>query len=170
MAYEYKKLSEVDVVNSVDSDVNLIVEQNDEIKRMNIGDLPIPTGQVQADWNEEDETKASFIKNKPDLSNVGGSDSGSGSGGEVVIVDAAGSGYGYNATQLKEKFESGALVYIRTVYSGSYGVEYPKHLVISYNYVSERTISGILQPNQITLYYHNGLSGGTSLSVIKIYD
>lgn len=80
MAYEYKKLSEVEVADVVDSSVNLIVETNDEIKKLNIGDLPIGA-QEQADWNEEDATKASYIKNKPDLSQVGGS------GGGTTIVN-----------------------------------------------------------------------------------
>lgn len=71
MAYEYKKLSEVEAIDVADSSVNLIVETEDEIKKLNIGDLPI--GQEQSDWDEEDATKASFIKNKPDLSQVGGS-------------------------------------------------------------------------------------------------
>ena len=71
MAYEYKKLSEVEAIDVADSSVNLIVETEDEIKKLNIGDLPIG-GQEQADWNEEDATQASFIRNKPDLSQVGG--------------------------------------------------------------------------------------------------
>ena len=79
MSYEFKKLSEVEVTDVADSSVNLIVETNDDIKKLNIGDLPI--GQEQADWNEEDATKASFIKNKPDLSQVGGS------GGKITIID-----------------------------------------------------------------------------------
>lgn len=79
MAYEYKKLSEVEAIDVADSSVNLIVETEDEIKKLNIGDLPI--GQEQADWDEKDETKASFIKNKPDLSQVGGS------GGKITIID-----------------------------------------------------------------------------------
>jgi hypothetical protein len=78
MAYEYKKLSEVEAIDVADSSVNLIVETEDEIKKMNIGDLPI--GQEQADWEEKDETKASFIKNKPDLSQVGGS-------GKITIIN-----------------------------------------------------------------------------------
>lgn len=153
MAYEYKKLSEVDVVDSVDSSVNLLVEQGSDIKKMNIGDLPIPTGQAQADWNEEDETKPSFIKNKPDLSQVGGS-----GGGEVLIVDINYNGSiacAYNATQLKEKLESGTLIYIQTYYSGLMYYTNPRHLVVSYEYVPSYTASGTNHPALITLYYFN---------------
>jgi hypothetical protein len=79
MAYEYKKLSGVETTDTVGSSMNLIVETDGEIKKLNIGDLPIG-GQEQADWNEKDQTKASFIKNKPDL--VGGS-----GGGKTTIIN-----------------------------------------------------------------------------------
>ena len=123
MAYEYKKLSEVDAVESVDSSVNLLVEQGSDIKKMNIGDLPIPTGQVQADWNEEDGTKPSFIKNKPDLSQVGG-----GSGGEVIVINVDymfqspdwhyADGTVITPESLRDKLNEGATVYISRFESG----------------------------------------------------
>ena len=169
MAYEYKKLSEVDVVNSVDSDVNLIVEQNDKIKKMNIGDLPIPTGQVQADWNEEDGTKPSFIKNKPDLSQVGGS-----GGGEVIVikVDYSGNadwtyadGTAMTPETLRDKFEAGAIVYVSANQSG-YGdgtdIAVQMMSVIQYAYVPQFLIQSMVEyytPSQIELYYYGKLWG-----------
>lgn len=163
MAYEYKKLSEVDAITSADSDVNLIVEHNDEIKKLSINDLPIPTGQVQADWNEEDETKASFIKNKPDLSQVGGS------GGEFIWikVDYNGNadwtyadGTAITPETLKKKFESGANVYVSHLSSG-YGdgtnVAYHMSHVVQYVYVPRFEISGSLTRECIELYYYSKL-------------
>lgn len=120
MAYEYKKLSEVKAIDVADSSVNLIVETEDEIKKLNIGDLPI--GQEQADWNEKDETKASFIKNKPDLSQVGGNSS-----SEVIVIkaDLGGNvdwtyadGTVITAESLRDKLDNGAIVYIAETYSG----------------------------------------------------
>ena len=122
MAHEYKKLSEVEVIDVADSSVNLIVETNDEIKKLNIDDLPIG-GQEQADWNEEDETKPSFIKNKPDLSQVGGS-----SGGEVIVINTDknflnadwhyADGTVITPESLRDKLEAGAQVYIKRPESG----------------------------------------------------
>jgi hypothetical protein len=108
MAYEYKKLSEVEAIDVADSSVNLIVETEDKIKKLNIGDLPI--GQEQADWEEEDETKASFIKNKPDLSQVGGS------GAAITIVNLN-SNYPSAASVNRMTFEdTGELVTMEKLY------------------------------------------------------
>lgn len=161
MAYEYKKLSEVEVTDVADSSVNLIVETEDEIKRLNIGDLPI--GQEQADWEEEDETKASFIKNKPDLSQVGGS-----GGGEFIWIKVSYNGvadwtYADGTTitpeSLKEKIESGANVYISHLASGyGDGTNSAYHMgrVIHYAYVPEFVnMSGYLDPSYLKLGYYS---------------
>lgn len=74
MAYNYTKLSDVTLVDSVVKP-NILVEDGGEIKRIpssNIVTSGSPTQQVRADWAEEDETSLAFILNKPDLSNVGG--------------------------------------------------------------------------------------------------
>lgn len=70
MAHEFVKLSTVDMVSSVNDDVNILVEQEDSIKRMNIADIP---QRPQADWNETNESSPAYILNKPDFSSVGGS-------------------------------------------------------------------------------------------------
>ena len=69
----YIKLNEVEIVNS-SIDSNVLIEENGEIKRMPVENLAV--SQVQADWNETDATKSSFILNKPE--SLGG-------GGKVVV-------------------------------------------------------------------------------------
>ena len=61
----FTKLSEVNLVEDVNESTSVLVEENSEIKR-------VPKSKIgaQADWNEEDETKPSFILNKP--SKLGG--------------------------------------------------------------------------------------------------
>jgi len=75
MAYEYTKLSEVEILESPSSP-NILVEDNGEIVRVPSSNLTTSAAQVQADWNETDSDSPAFILNKPDLSSSGGSDSG----------------------------------------------------------------------------------------------
>lgn len=168
MAYEYKKLSEVTAIDAVDSAVNLLVEQNDEIKRVNVDKLPIPT-QTQADWNEEDETSPSFIKNKPDLSQVGGS--GSGGSVEIIVIDNIFGSVSsqFNGTELKDKLEAGAQVYIKSYYSGTYGVVHPKSLVVGYTYQPSYEMSGMMYPASLTLYYYD-ITYTVNISNLTISD
>jgi hypothetical protein len=160
VAYEYKKLSEVEAIDIADSSVNLIVETEDEIKKLNIGDLPIG-GQEQADWNEEDETKASFIKNKPDLSNI--DSGGSSSGGEVIIIKVDNNymspdwhyadGTDITLLSLKAKLEAGAIVYIERYITG-YGAGNEDIQVIGFRYRSSFTdTSGYYEKSNLILYF-----------------
>lgn len=61
MEMEFTKLSEVPVTDNPTDEASVLIEEAGEIKRTPksaIGD--------QADWNETDETKPSFILNKPE--------------------------------------------------------------------------------------------------------
>lgn len=69
MAYTYKKLTDVELVESA-VEPNLLIEDNGDIKKISASNIAVP--QVKADWDEEDETSPAFIMNKPDLSKVGG--------------------------------------------------------------------------------------------------
>lgn len=70
MAYTYKKLSDVEFVESA-VEPNILIEDEGEIKKISASNIAVP--QVRADWDEEDETSAAYILNKPDLSqSVGG--------------------------------------------------------------------------------------------------
>lgn len=65
MAYEFVKVSDVEVVENPSTNVNVIVEDGGDIKK-----VPKSAIGAQADWNETDETKPAFIMNKPE--NLGG--------------------------------------------------------------------------------------------------
>jgi hypothetical protein len=69
MAYTYKKLTDVELVESA-VEPNLLIEDGGDIKKISASNIAVP--QVRADWNEEDATSLAFIMNKPDLSEVGG--------------------------------------------------------------------------------------------------
>lgn len=62
MAYEFTRLSDVPMSDSVSDECSVLVEDGGEIKRTiksNIG-----KEQVQADWNQTDPTQPDYIKNK----------------------------------------------------------------------------------------------------------
>ena len=69
MAYTYKKLSDVEFVESA-VEPNILIEDEGEIKKISASNIAAP--QVRADWDEEDETSAAYILNKPDFSQSGG--------------------------------------------------------------------------------------------------
>lgn len=57
---EFKRLSDVDMVNTVDQAVTVLIEKDGVIKR-----APKNEVNVQADWAETDSSSPAFIKNKP---------------------------------------------------------------------------------------------------------
>lgn len=57
---EFKRLSDVDLVNEVSENANVLVEENGEIKKVSKVEIG-----PQADWNEENEASPAFILNKP---------------------------------------------------------------------------------------------------------
>ena len=67
MSYEFIKLSEVEQVET-SYNANLIIEENGEIKRLPVDKVGGGHQQVQADWNETDDTSPAYIANKPDFS------------------------------------------------------------------------------------------------------
>lgn len=69
MAYNYKKLTDVALVESAETP-NLLIEEGGDIKKIPSSNLV--TLQTKADWEETDPNSAAFILNKPDLSQVGG--------------------------------------------------------------------------------------------------
>lgn len=69
MAYNYKKLTDVDLVESATTP-NLLIEEGGDIKKISASNLVTP--QTKADWDETDPNSFAFILNKPDLSQVGG--------------------------------------------------------------------------------------------------
>ena len=69
MAYNYKKLADVNLVESA-VEPNILIEDSGDIKKISAPNLV--TTQVKADWEETDPNSAAFILNKPDLSHAGG--------------------------------------------------------------------------------------------------
>ena len=69
MAYTYKKLTDVALVESAETP-NLLIEEGGDIKKIPSSNLVIP--QTKADWEETDPNSFAFILNKPDLSQAGG--------------------------------------------------------------------------------------------------
>ena len=69
MAYTYKKLADVTLVESA-AEPNILIEDSGDIKKISAPNLV--TTQVKADWEETDPNSAAFILNKPDLSQTGG--------------------------------------------------------------------------------------------------
>ena len=69
MAYTYKKLTDVTLVESAEAP-NILIEDNGDIKKISSSNLVTP--QTKADWEETDPNSFAFILNKPDLSQAGG--------------------------------------------------------------------------------------------------
>lgn len=69
MAYTYKKLTDVALVESAEAP-NLLIEEGGDIKKISSSNLVTP--QTKADWEETDPNSFAFILNKPDLSQAGG--------------------------------------------------------------------------------------------------
>ena len=69
MAYTYKKLTDVTLVESAEMP-NILIEDDGDIKKISSSNLVTP--QTKADWEETDPNNAAFILNKPDLSQASG--------------------------------------------------------------------------------------------------
>ena len=69
MAYTYKKLTDVALVESAEAP-NILIEEGGDIKKISSSNLVTP--QTKADWEETDPNSFAFILNKPDLSQAGG--------------------------------------------------------------------------------------------------
>lgn len=69
MAYTYKKLADVPLVESAEAP-NLLIEEGGDVKKISSSNLVTP--QTKADWEETDPNSSAFILNKPDLSQIGG--------------------------------------------------------------------------------------------------
>ena len=69
MAYTYKKLADVTLVESA-AEPNILIEDSGDIKKISASNIATP--QTRADWEETDPNSLAFILNKPDLSQTGG--------------------------------------------------------------------------------------------------
>ena len=152
MAYTYKKLTDVDLVESAETP-NLLIEEGGDIKKISASNLVTP--QTKADWDETDPNSAAFILNKPDLSQAGGAN--------VVTYTISGTGLWLNGAaptrqSIIDEWNKGSILRIdetNSLSGGSLGaVSNIKYLLGS----------GGSSLNTVTIYYY---SDGTlkSLSI-----
>lgn len=150
MAYTYKKLTDVTLVESAGMP-NLLIEDGGDIKKISASNLVTP--QTKADWKETDPNSSAFILNKPDLSQVGGAN--------VVTYTIANSALNLNgvavtAQSVIDEWNNGSILRINETNSlsgGSLG---------AVSNIKYTIVSGALTSTTI-YYYSNGML--TSLSI-----
>lgn len=150
MAYTYKKLTDVALVESAKMP-NLLIEEAGDIKKIPASNLV--TTQTKADWEETDPNSFAFILNKPDLSQVGGAN--------VVTYTIANSALNLNgvavtAQSVIDEWNNGSILRINETNSlsgGSLG---------AVSNIKYTIASGALTSTTI-YYYSNGML--TSLSI-----
>ena len=145
MAYEYKKINEVTLVETA-TDHNVLIEEGGEIKRIPASNISIP--QVKSDWNETDATSPAFILNKPDLSNVG---SGGGSAVHYVLSGTTLTCDMVNVSRdaLLQSYKDGNTIWIKKFNA----VNNTEGLLVGISYtLSEDTLTGL------NIYYVDGTS------------
>ena len=143
MAYVYKKLTDVSLVESA-VEPNVIIEDSGDIKKISAHNLVTP--QTRADWEEKDPNSFAFILNKPDLSKVGGAN--------VVTYTVAGSALNLNgvavtAQSVIDEWKNGSILRIdetNAISGGSLG---------AVSNIKYTIASGALASTTI-YYYSNG--------------
>lgn len=138
MAYTYKKLTDVELVDSA-IEPNLLIEENGDIKKMPASN--IASSQVRADWNEEDATSPAFILNKP--TSLGGGN------GTRTITYSLISGALWNLeenrfvtqTEFIDEWNNGSILRIESSWQGT---------IYSTNIIAYRISSG---SSSISAYY-----------------
>ena len=150
MAYTYKKLTDVDLVESAEAP-NLLIEEGGDIKKIPSSNLV--TTQTKADWEETDPNSAAFILNKPDLSQAGGAN-------VVTYTIVSGAlnlnGATVTAQSVIDEWKNGSILRIdetSALSGGSLG---------SVSNIKDTIVSGALTSTTI-YYYSNGTL--TSLSI-----
>ena len=154
MAYVYKKLTDVSLVESA-IEPNVIIEDSGDIKKISASNLVAK--QTRADWEETDPNSLAFILNKPDLSQVGGANvvtytiSSTSSGKKLWLNGAA-----VTAQSVIDEWKNGSILRINETNStvgGSLG---------AVSNIKYTIASGALASTTI-YYYSNGVL--TSLSI-----
>ena len=143
MAYNYKKLADVTLVESA-TEPNILIEDSGDIKKISASNIATP--QTRADWEETDPNSFAFILNKPDLSQVGGVN--------VVTYTVAGSALNLNgvavtAQSVIDEWKNGSILRIdetNAISGGSLG---------AVSNIKYTIASGALASTTI-YYYSNG--------------
>lgn len=150
MAYNYKKLADVNLVESA-VEPNILIEDSGDIKKISAPNLV--TRQVKADWEETDPNSTAFILNKPNLSQTGGAN--------VVTYTISGTKLWLNGAQATsqsviDEWKNGSILRIdetSAISGGSLG---------AVSNIKYTIVSGALSSTTI-YYYSNGVI--TSLSI-----
>ena len=145
MAYTYKKLTDVALVESAETP-NLLIEDGGDIKKIPSSNLVTP--QTRADWEETDPNSFAFILNKPDLSQAAG-------GANVVTYTVANGALKLNGVPVTrqsviDEWNNGSILRIdetNTITGGSLG---------SVSNIKYTIVSGALSSTTI-YYYSNGV-------------
>ena len=142
MAYSYKKLADVTLVESA-AEPNVLIEDSGDVKKIPASNLVTP--QTRADWEETDPNSFAFILNKPDLSQAGGAN--------VVTYTVAGSALNLNgvavtAQSVIDEWKNGSILRIDKTNStgGSLSAVYNIEYTMASGALSSTTI----------YYYSNG--------------
>lgn len=147
MAYAYKKLTDVTLVESA-AEPNVLVEDSGDVKKIPASNLVAK--QTRADWEETDPNSLAFILNKPDLSQVGGANvitytiSSTSSGKKLWLNDAAAT-----SQSVIDEWKNGSILRIdetNIVNGGSLG---------TVSNIKYTIVSGALSSTTI-YYYSNG--------------
>ena len=138
MAYTYKKLADVPLVESAEAP-NLLIEEGGDVKKISSSNLVTP--QTKADWAETDPNSAAFILNKPDLSQTGGAN--------VITYTVAGStlnlnGVAVTAKSVIDEWKNGSILRIDE------GNSLSEIYSIFYTIASGSTL-----PSTATIYYYS---------------
>ena len=150
MAYNYKKLADVTLVESA-AEPNVLIEDSGDIKKISASNIATP--QTRADWEETDPNSFAFILNKPDLSQVGGAN-------VVTYTISAGvlnlNGAAVTAQSVIDEWKNGSILRINetnTISGGSLG---------AVSNIKYTIASGALASTTI-YYYSNGAIASLSI-------
>ena len=143
MAYTYKKLADVTLVESA-AEPNILIEDSGDVKKISASNLVTP--QTRADWEESNPNSFAFILNKPDLSQVGGAN-------VVTYTVASGAlklnGVAVTAQSVIDDWKNGSILRIdgtNTISGGSLG---------AVSNIKYTIVNGALSSTTI-YYYSNG--------------
>ena len=143
MAYTYKKLADVTLVESA-AEPNILIEDSGDVKKISASNLAAK--QTRADWEETNPNSFAFILNKPDLSQVGGAN-------VVTYTVARGAlklnGVAVTAQSVIDEWKNGSILRIdetNTISGGSLG---------AVSNIKYTIVGGALSSTTI-YYYSNG--------------
>ena len=150
MAYSYKKLADVTLVESA-VEPNVLIEDSGDVKKIPASNLVAK--QTRADWEETDPNSLAFILNKPDLSQAGGAN-------VVTYTISAGvlklNGVSATAQSVIDEWKNGSILRIdetNNTVGGSLG---------AVSNIKYTIVSGALSSTTI-YYYSNGTLASLSI-------